>query len=194
MVFVPWRLILLSGTFTGTSNRPWPTMAASLRLGRQGILFGLKLSNLNKCSRATQWQEHARHFFLSPWSLGKCCQFSIRIVFVLVCGQPRTCAILAFVSFADAPDLVKKKSHFLRLTHVSDPCRKYTGLITGFQNIYLQYTVWHQQRCPSKKCKCIDSLACTAPDLEKRSLLATWTYNLMVHKDYLRDVDRIMVY
>ncbi|KAK5867644.1 hypothetical protein PBY51_012114 [Eleginops maclovinus] len=46
-------------------------MAASLRLGRQGILFGLKLSNFNKCLWATNpWQEHVRHFFRSPWILG----------------------------------------------------------------------------------------------------------------------------
>lgn len=46
-------------------------MAASLRLGRQGILFGLRLSNFNKCSRPTHpWQEHVRHFFQSPWFLG----------------------------------------------------------------------------------------------------------------------------
>ncbi|XP_042352848.1 pyruvate dehydrogenase protein X component, mitochondrial [Plectropomus leopardus] len=46
-------------------------MAASLRLGRQGILFGLKLSHFNKCLWATQpWQEHVRHFFRSPWILG----------------------------------------------------------------------------------------------------------------------------
>ncbi|XP_061678641.1 pyruvate dehydrogenase protein X component, mitochondrial [Syngnathoides biaculeatus] len=46
-------------------------MAASLRLGRQGILFGLKLSNINKSLWITQpLQEHARHFFQSPWTLG----------------------------------------------------------------------------------------------------------------------------
>ncbi|KAG7522063.1 pyruvate dehydrogenase protein X component, mitochondrial [Solea senegalensis] len=46
-------------------------MAASLRLGRQGILFGLRFSNLNKCLWATNpWQEHVRHFFPSPWFLG----------------------------------------------------------------------------------------------------------------------------
>ncbi|XP_076589384.1 pyruvate dehydrogenase protein X component, mitochondrial [Chaetodon auriga] len=46
-------------------------MAASLRLGRQGILYGLKLSKFNKCVWATQpWQEHVRHFFQSPWFLG----------------------------------------------------------------------------------------------------------------------------
>ncbi|KAM9352624.1 pyruvate dehydrogenase protein X component, mitochondrial [Symphorus nematophorus] len=46
-------------------------MAASLRLGRQGILFGLRLSKFNKCLWATQpWQEHVRHFFQSPWVLG----------------------------------------------------------------------------------------------------------------------------
>lgn len=79
-------------------------MAASLRLGRQGILFGLKLSNLNKCSWATHpWQDHARHFFLSPWSLGKCCHSSLQTVFVLVWGQPQNDATLefhfSFVSF-----------------------------------------------------------------------------------------------
>ncbi|XP_073328921.1 pyruvate dehydrogenase protein X component, mitochondrial [Pagrus major] len=46
-------------------------MAASLRLGRQGILFGLRLSGYSKCSRATHpWQEHVRHFFQSPCFLG----------------------------------------------------------------------------------------------------------------------------
>ncbi|XP_042268426.1 pyruvate dehydrogenase protein X component, mitochondrial [Thunnus thynnus] len=46
-------------------------MAASLRLGRQGILFGLKLSKFNKCLWATHsGQEHARHFFQSSWLLG----------------------------------------------------------------------------------------------------------------------------
>ncbi|XP_049430513.1 pyruvate dehydrogenase protein X component, mitochondrial [Epinephelus fuscoguttatus] len=46
-------------------------MAASLRLGRQGILFGLRLSHYNKCLWATHpWQEHVRHFFRSPWILG----------------------------------------------------------------------------------------------------------------------------
>ncbi|XP_029952691.1 pyruvate dehydrogenase protein X component, mitochondrial [Salarias fasciatus] len=46
-------------------------MAASLLLGRQGILFGLRLSHLNKClSAAHPWQEHVRHFFQSPWILG----------------------------------------------------------------------------------------------------------------------------
>lgn len=65
-------------------------MAASLRLGRQGILFGLKLSKLNKCLWATQpLQDHSRHFFLSPWSLGKCCHSSIKTTFVLVWGDSR---------------------------------------------------------------------------------------------------------
>ncbi|XP_077372072.1 pyruvate dehydrogenase protein X component, mitochondrial [Festucalex cinctus] len=46
-------------------------MATSLRLGRQGILFGLKLSNINKCLWSTQTlQEHARHFFQSSWLFG----------------------------------------------------------------------------------------------------------------------------
>ncbi|XP_019935013.2 pyruvate dehydrogenase protein X component, mitochondrial isoform X1 [Paralichthys olivaceus] len=46
-------------------------MAASLRLGRQGILFGLRLSHFNKCVRATTpWQEQVRRFYLSPWVLG----------------------------------------------------------------------------------------------------------------------------
>ncbi|KAI4825685.1 hypothetical protein KUCAC02_021357 [Chaenocephalus aceratus] len=46
-------------------------MAASLRLGRQGILFGLKLSNVSKCLCAPHpWQEHVRHLFRSPWILG----------------------------------------------------------------------------------------------------------------------------
>ncbi|XP_039989842.1 pyruvate dehydrogenase protein X component, mitochondrial [Xiphias gladius] len=46
-------------------------MAASLRLGRQGILFGLRLSHFNKCLWATNpWQEQVRCFFQSPWFLG----------------------------------------------------------------------------------------------------------------------------
>ncbi|KAF3688994.1 Pyruvate dehydrogenase protein X component [Channa argus] len=46
-------------------------MAASLRLGRQGILFGLRLSHINKYLGATQpWQENVRHLFISQWSLG----------------------------------------------------------------------------------------------------------------------------
>ncbi|CAN9499130.1 unnamed protein product [Ophioblennius macclurei] len=47
-------------------------MAASLRLGRQGILFGLnRLSKLNKRPWAARpWQEHVRNFFQSPWMLG----------------------------------------------------------------------------------------------------------------------------
>ncbi|XP_077425302.1 pyruvate dehydrogenase protein X component, mitochondrial [Vanacampus margaritifer] len=46
-------------------------MAASLRLGRQGILFGLKLSNITKSVWSTQsLQEHARYFFQSPWTFG----------------------------------------------------------------------------------------------------------------------------
>ncbi|XP_027128666.1 pyruvate dehydrogenase protein X component, mitochondrial [Larimichthys crocea] len=46
-------------------------MAASLRLGRQGVLFGLRLSNINKCSRPTHpRQQRVRHFFPSPWLLG----------------------------------------------------------------------------------------------------------------------------
>lgn len=72
-------------------------MAASLRLGRQGILFGLKLSNFNKCLWATQaWQDHSRHFFLSPWSLGKCCHSNIKTTFVLVWGQPQNDATPEF--------------------------------------------------------------------------------------------------
>lgn len=52
-------------------------MAASLRMGRQGILFGLRLSNFNKCLWATQpWQEHVRYFFQSQWFLGECGQFN----------------------------------------------------------------------------------------------------------------------
>lgn len=145
-------------------------MAASLRLGRQGILFGLKLSNLNKCSWATHpLQEHARHFFLSPWSLGKLpVQYKNS-----VCPCVRTAADLCYPSVRFLSLMLRialKKNHFLRLTHISDVCRKYTGLITGFQNLYLQYTVRHQQRCPSKRCQCINALACTAPDLEKRTL------------------------
>lgn len=89
--------ILLSGGFTGTSVWRRATMAASLRLGRQGILFGLKLSNLNKCAWATQpWQEHSRHFFLSPWSLGKCCHSNVKTAFVLARGQPQNDAMPVF--------------------------------------------------------------------------------------------------
>lgn len=91
---------LLSGAFPGTSVWRRATMAASLRLGRQGILFGLKLSNLKKCAWATQpWQDHSRHFFLSPWSLGKCCHSNVKTAFVLVCvggEQPQNDAVPAF--------------------------------------------------------------------------------------------------
>ncbi|XP_077452378.1 pyruvate dehydrogenase protein X component, mitochondrial [Stigmatopora argus] len=46
-------------------------MAASLRLGRQGILLGLNLSNINKLLWSTQSiPENARHFFQSPWVSG----------------------------------------------------------------------------------------------------------------------------
>lgn len=46
-------------------------MAASLRLGRQGIYFGLRLSKFNKCLWATQpLQDRVRHFFHSPWMFG----------------------------------------------------------------------------------------------------------------------------
>ncbi|XP_068460028.1 pyruvate dehydrogenase protein X component, mitochondrial [Clinocottus analis] len=47
-------------------------MAASLRLGRQGILFGLRLSStFDRCVWATHpCQENVRHFFRSPWILG----------------------------------------------------------------------------------------------------------------------------
>nr|XP_057931292.1 pyruvate dehydrogenase protein X component, mitochondrial [Doryrhamphus excisus] len=46
-------------------------MAASLRLGRQGILFGLKLSNINTSLWGIQsLQEHARHLFQSPRHFG----------------------------------------------------------------------------------------------------------------------------
>ncbi|XP_055078206.1 pyruvate dehydrogenase protein X component, mitochondrial [Periophthalmus magnuspinnatus] len=46
-------------------------MAASLRLGRQGILFGLKLNPFNKCVWGLQlWQEPARHLFQSAYCLG----------------------------------------------------------------------------------------------------------------------------
>ncbi|XP_074488373.1 pyruvate dehydrogenase protein X component, mitochondrial [Sebastes fasciatus] len=46
-------------------------MAASLRLGRQGVLFGFRLSHFNKCLCATQpRREHVRHFSRSPWILG----------------------------------------------------------------------------------------------------------------------------
>lgn len=46
-------------------------MAVSLRLGRQGVLFGLKLSLFNKCSWPRQpCQDRMRYFFQSPWVLG----------------------------------------------------------------------------------------------------------------------------
>ncbi|XP_008274078.1 pyruvate dehydrogenase protein X component, mitochondrial [Stegastes partitus] len=46
-------------------------MAASLRLGRQGIYLGLRVSKFNKCFWATHpWQDRVRHFFQSPWMLG----------------------------------------------------------------------------------------------------------------------------
>ncbi|XP_054476075.1 pyruvate dehydrogenase protein X component, mitochondrial [Anoplopoma fimbria] len=46
-------------------------MAASLRLGRQGILFGFRLSSFERCSWTRHpWQENVRHFFRSPWILG----------------------------------------------------------------------------------------------------------------------------
>ncbi|XP_074533823.1 pyruvate dehydrogenase protein X component, mitochondrial [Halichoeres trimaculatus] len=46
-------------------------MAASLRLGRQGILFGFRLSQFNKSLWATTLcQEHVRHFFQSRSFLG----------------------------------------------------------------------------------------------------------------------------
>ncbi|KAM4572287.1 pyruvate dehydrogenase protein X component, mitochondrial [Odontesthes bonariensis] len=46
-------------------------MAVSLRLGRQGILFGLRLSNLSKFTCVTHpCQDRVRHFFQSSWMLG----------------------------------------------------------------------------------------------------------------------------
>ncbi|XP_014872905.1 pyruvate dehydrogenase protein X component, mitochondrial [Poecilia latipinna] len=46
-------------------------MAVSLRLGRQGVLFGFRLSQFNKCSWPRQpCQDRVRHFFQSPWVLG----------------------------------------------------------------------------------------------------------------------------
>lgn len=59
-------------------------MAASLRLGRRGVLFGLRLSNVNKCLWATHsWQDHVRHFFQSPWVFGECWQCDRRITAVV---------------------------------------------------------------------------------------------------------------
>lgn len=47
-------------------------MAVSLRLGRQGILFGLKLSSFNKCLRLRHTsQASVRYLFQSPWMLGE---------------------------------------------------------------------------------------------------------------------------
>ncbi|XP_075998605.1 pyruvate dehydrogenase protein X component, mitochondrial [Genypterus blacodes] len=46
-------------------------MAASLRLGRQGILYGLRIWNSKtSLGTASSWQEHTRHFFQSPCFLG----------------------------------------------------------------------------------------------------------------------------
>ncbi|XP_046889319.1 pyruvate dehydrogenase protein X component, mitochondrial [Hypomesus transpacificus] len=46
-------------------------MAASLRLGRQGIIFGFRLSKLKKCSWSSHsWQDHVRHIFQSPSFFG----------------------------------------------------------------------------------------------------------------------------
>ncbi|XP_068169004.1 pyruvate dehydrogenase protein X component, mitochondrial [Antennarius striatus] len=46
-------------------------MAASLRLGRQGILLGFRLSKCNKGFWTPHpWQEHVRHIFQSPCFLG----------------------------------------------------------------------------------------------------------------------------
>ncbi|KAM8891354.1 pyruvate dehydrogenase protein X component, mitochondrial [Spinachia spinachia] len=47
-------------------------MAASLRLGRQGILFGFRLSGtFDRCLLATHpCQDNVRHFFRSPWIRG----------------------------------------------------------------------------------------------------------------------------
>ncbi|XP_017278459.1 pyruvate dehydrogenase protein X component, mitochondrial isoform X2 [Kryptolebias marmoratus] len=56
-------------------RHPWKTeddnMAVSLRLGRQGILFGLKLSSFNKCLGLRHpSQAGVRYFFQSPWMFG----------------------------------------------------------------------------------------------------------------------------
>ncbi|KAF7659783.1 hypothetical protein LDENG_00293150 [Lucifuga dentata] len=46
-------------------------MAASLRLGRQGILFGLRIWNSKSCLWVSpSWQKYVRHFFQSPCFLG----------------------------------------------------------------------------------------------------------------------------
>ncbi|XP_015231197.1 PREDICTED: pyruvate dehydrogenase protein X component, mitochondrial [Cyprinodon variegatus] len=46
-------------------------MAASLHLGRQGVLFGLRLSQFNKCLWHRQpCQERVRYIFQSSWVLG----------------------------------------------------------------------------------------------------------------------------
>lgn len=75
----------LSGHLSPTED---DDMAASLRLGRQGVLFGLRLSNINKCSRPTHpRQQRVRHFFPSPWLLGECWHFVIRAACVLVCAR-----------------------------------------------------------------------------------------------------------
>ncbi|KAM4733734.1 pyruvate dehydrogenase protein X component, mitochondrial [Anableps anableps] len=46
-------------------------MAFSLHLGRQGVLFGLRLSQFKKCSWHGQLcQDRVRYFFQSPWVFG----------------------------------------------------------------------------------------------------------------------------
>ncbi|XP_056137896.1 pyruvate dehydrogenase protein X component, mitochondrial [Lampris incognitus] len=71
--FVPWRASSFSvkhkrGHVQPTEDK---NMAASLRLGRQGILLGFGLSSFKKCSWTTQpWQKHVRHLFQSPSFLG----------------------------------------------------------------------------------------------------------------------------
>lgn len=139
-------------------------MAASLRLGRQGILFGLKLSNLNKCSWATHpWQDHARHFFLSPWSLGKCCHSSLKTVFVLVWGQPQNDATLEF-HFSFVSFYLSRKYDFYS---------KNEKLVTKLTSSLLnQHSVWHQQRCPAGgSCQSMIEMACGLSDLENDAVI-----------------------
>lgn len=66
------------GHFSPTEDE---NMAASLRLGRQGILFGLRLTKFTKCSWVSHsWQDHVRHFFQSPSFFGKCWRYITRLL------------------------------------------------------------------------------------------------------------------
>lgn len=140
-------------------------MAASLLLGRQGILFGLKLSNLNKCSWATHpWQDHARHFFLSPWSLGKCCHSSIKTVFVLVWGQPQNDATVEF-HFSFVSFYLSRAN----MTSIQKNIKLVPKITSSLQN---QHSVWHPQRCPAgDSCQSMIEIACGLSDLENDAVI-----------------------